>query len=144
LAQSRERLRQALQQVSTSSADVGVTGADGFLGGLLDSLPTTPGASLLGDVLAAWWRKQPLLVALPLVMETANALVQPVARRHPYRLVLGAAAAGGLLVLARPWRWISTPALVAALLPQIVSKAMQHLPPKPRVATALDRHESHP
>jgi hypothetical protein len=69
-------------------------------------------------------------------------LMQPVARRHPYKLVLGAAAAGGLLVLLRPWRWMSTRALAAGLLPQIMAAAMQRLSPKPCAASARDRHDS--
>ncbi len=115
LAQSREHLRQALQEISTSSSDGDGSGTD----------------SLLSDVLANWWRKQPLRLVLQLAPEAAKALMQPVARRHPYKLVLGAAAAGGLLVLLRPWGWISTRALAAGLLPQIMSVVMQRLSPKP-------------
>ncbi|MDR3368990.1 hypothetical protein [Rhodoferax sp.] len=126
LAQSRESLHQAMQQISRNLEDADGTEAD----------------SLLSDILSAWWRKQPLRVALPLAMETAKVLVQPVARRHPYTLVLGAAAVGGLLVLVRPWRWISVPALTAGLLPQIMSIAKQRLQPRSHVASARDRHDS--
>jgi hypothetical protein len=115
LAQSREHLRQALQQVSISSSDGDGSGTDG----------------LLSDVLANWWGKQPLRLVLQLALEAAKVLMQPVARRHPYKLVLGAAAAGGLLVLLRPWRWTSTRALAAGLLPQIMS-----------LVIARDRHDS--
>lgn len=122
LAQSRERLRQAMQQVSLDSSD-----ADGSGTG-----------SLLNDVLANWWHKQPLRLVLQLPLEAAKALMQPVASRHPYKLVLGAAAAGGLLVLARPWRWMSTRALAAGLVPQILSLAMQRPTPKTGRASARD------
>jgi hypothetical protein len=121
LAQSREHLRQAMQEASTRSTDADSAGADSLLGSLLDSLQTTPGGSLLGDVLATWWRKQPLGGVMQLIQEAAKVLMQPVARRHPYKLVLGAAAVGGLLVLLRPWRWTSTRALATGLLPQIMS-----------------------
>jgi len=114
LAQSRERLRQAMQQDSISSSDGDGSGTD----------------SLLSDVLVNWWGKQPLRLALQLTLEAAKVLMQPVARRHPYKLVLGAAAVGGLLVLLRPWGWISTRALAAGLLPQIMSVVMQRLSPK--------------
>ncbi len=130
LAQSRERLRQAIKQEYGSRASG--EGTDHFLTSLLGNLQTAPGASLVGGVLQAWWRKQPLRVALLLAGETATVLVQPVARRHPYALVLGAAAAGGLMVLVRPWRWISTPALMAGLLPQVMTEIMGHLRPLPR------------
>lgn len=128
LAASRERLRQALQQVNTGDS----TGdkPESLLGGLINHLQTGAGAGLMMDVLQAWWQKQPIRVALLLATQTTKVLVQPIARRHPYALVLAAAAAGGLLVLARPWRWISTPTLLAGLLPQLLSEVMKHLPSK--------------
>jgi hypothetical protein len=129
LAASRERLRQALQQVNTGNNNTGDK-PESLLGGLIGHLQTGAGAGLMIDVLQAWWQKQPLRVALLLATETTKVLVQPIARRHPYALVLAAAAAGGLLMLARPWRWISTPALLAGLLPQLLSEVMKHLPHK--------------
>lgn len=131
LAQSRERLRQALQQVSTGATEASGAGADTFLGGLLGSLQAMSGDNMLADVLATWWRKQPLRVGYLVACETTNILVQPYARRHPYRLVLGAAVAGGLLALVRPWRWFSVPALMASLLPHIMANSIQPLPLKP-------------
>lgn len=123
LAQSRECLRHAMQQGSARSDDPGKPGSDSFLNDIFDSLVKTPsGADLVGDVLSAWWGKQPLRTDLTVAMEVTKLLVQPVARRHPYTLVLGAAAVGGLLVLVRPWRWISMPTLLGRLLPQLRSK----------------------
>lgn len=129
LAASRERLRQAMQQV-TSSNTPGGANPESLLGGLLGHLQTGPGAGLVVDVLQAWWQKQPMRVALLLALETTKVLVQPIARRHPYALVLAAAAVGGLTVVLRPWRWISTPALLAGLMPQILSEIMKHVGPK--------------
>jgi hypothetical protein len=77
-----------------------------------------------------------------LAAQAATVLVQPIARRHPYALVLGAAVAGGLLMLARPWRWISTPALLAGLLPQIMAEAMKHLASKPGSAASKDQENA--
>jgi hypothetical protein len=128
LAASRERLRHAMQQVGSS--DNTDANPESLLGGLLGHLQTAPGAGLVVDVLQAWWQKQPMRVALLLALETTKVLVQPIARKHPYALVLSAAAVGGLTVLLRPWRWISTPALLAGLMPQILSEAMKHLSPK--------------
>lgn len=113
LAQSREHLRRAMQEVSLSSTDGDGSGTD----------------SLLSDVLATWWGKHPLRLVLQLALEAAKVLMQPVARRHPYKLVLAAAAAGGLLVLLQPWRWTSSRALVSGLLPQIIAMAMRRLSP---------------
>lgn len=130
LAASRERLRQAMQQSPHTGASPG-NNPESLLGGLLGHLQTSPGLGLVVDVLQAWWQKQPIRVALLLASETTKVLVQPVAQRHPYALVLAAAAVGGLTVMLRPWRWISTPALLAGLMPQILSEIMKHLSPKP-------------
>lgn len=51
-----------------------------------------------------WWRRQPWHDAAVLVAETGNATLTPVIRRHPLAAVGIAAAAGGALVIARPWR----------------------------------------
>jgi hypothetical protein len=48
-------------------------------------------------------------------------VLQPVAQTHPYGLVLGSAVAGAVLVRLRPWRWWPASALLAGLLPQVVS-----------------------
>jgi hypothetical protein len=125
-------LRHALQQVGTGSAEAGGERADNFLGGLLDSLEASPETGLVGNVLATWWRNQPLRMAWLLAMETTKLLLQPIASRHPYALVLGAAAAGGLLVRLRPWRWISMPSLMAGLWPQVMAESIKRLPRTPR------------
>jgi len=130
LATSRERLRQALQQTRHTGASTD-SNPESLLGGLLGHLKTGPGLGLVVDVLQAWWQKQPLRVALLLASEATKLLVQPIARRHPYTLVLAAAAVGGLTVVLRPWRWISTPALLAGLMPQVLSEVMKLLDPKP-------------
>lgn len=59
---------------------------------------------------------------------TADAVLEPVAQRHPWRLVLGAAALGGLLAWSRPWRWVVVPALFAGLVPQLLSAALRAPP----------------
>lgn len=56
----------------------------------------------------------------------AKATVAPMAQKHPWGLVASAFVVGGALVLMRPWRWVSGPALVARLLP---------LPPPPLTTT---------
>ena len=72
--------------------------------------------------------QHPLRVASQLAVETTSALVQPLAKRNPLGLVLGALVVGGILVWARPWRWLLKPALFAGLWSQLLSKGIAHLP----------------
>ena len=51
----------------------------------------------------------------------ATVVLQPTARRHPYGLVALAFAAGGLLALSRPGRWLPMKALGGALLAPLLS-----------------------
>lgn len=59
-----------------------------------------------------WWQRHPLHAAGQL----AHPLLQGYASRHPAKLVAGAAAAGSVLALTRPWRLLSGTALLALLL----------------------------
>jgi hypothetical protein len=104
----------------------------------LAKMKAIPGANLLVDIFQNWWAKQPLHSALTQVAEAVKVVLQPIAQRHPYRLVLGAAVAGGLLVLARPWRWISAPALAAGLLPALVAELMKFMPDQARATPSTD------
>jgi hypothetical protein len=62
----------------------------------------------------------PLQTALHATAASAGLVLQPVARAHPYRLVIGAAVVGALLARTRPWRWLSASAVLAGLMPQLV------------------------
>ena len=81
----------------------------------------------------------PLHLAGRMATDALNHAVQPVAQRNPLSLVLGAAVAGGVLAWSRPWRWILTPALLATLLPPLLSRALGTSPALPwmKLLTAL-------
>ncbi len=94
----------------------------------LDRMRTLP---ILEDVLASlrhWWSAHPLRPVGLVAGEAAGAVMRPVALRHPYALVLGAAVAGGVLAWARPWRWLLRSTLFAGLVPQLASRVASSLP----------------
>lgn len=80
------------------------------------------------DALKDWWAAHPLHVAGVVAADAAKTLIRPVAQRHPMALVAAALLLGGVLVWAKPWRGILKPALLAGLLPQLLSKAMAVVP----------------
>jgi hypothetical protein len=122
LIQSREQLFQALYQFSSPTDSHCSENSEMLTSGLIATFKRTPGN---------WWARQPLRMVLTLASESATAVLKPVAQRHPYGLVTGAAAAGALLVLVRPWRWDCTSALLAEVLPKLMSGAMASMAPPP-------------
>jgi hypothetical protein len=141
LSESRERLRLALSEVNARPDGTNIPHGHAFPDWLI-SLKNLPGASLLLDVLQCWWIRQPFRVTLLLAAQGAKAVLQPMAQRHPYGLLIGAATLGGLLMLVRPWRWISASALWAGILPQLLSAAMQHM--QSQTATTERSHDDAP
>ncbi len=123
LARSRERLRQALLATAPGSPGAGPAGPD-----WLDGLKVLPGFDLVLVALRAWWSQQPLHQAGLKIAEAAKAALLPVAQRAPVSLALGAAAAGGLLVWLRPWRWLPVAALIGAMTPKLLGKIATGLP----------------
>jgi hypothetical protein len=78
-------------------------------------LKSVPGLGLAVEVARAWWARHPYRLAAIMVGDVAKTVVMPSAQRHPLALVAGAFLAGGLLAWSRPWRWLPTSALTAAL-----------------------------
>ena len=129
LIESRARLRHALQGADTASGD-GVPG-QGFgpatprpAGGWLGRVAGLPLTRLVLDALAGRWRRHPWRTAALVADDLARAVLQPVALRHPWRLVFISAVAGGLLVFSRPARWLPRPALLIRLAPQLLAQAL--------------------
>lgn len=115
LAQSRSRLHQAVTMAAPHEKPL-----------------TAPGLAtgLAKSAIHQWWTHHPLRLVSDVTLDAARAVVQPVAQRHPVVLVAGAAVVGALLVWSQPWRWLLTPALVAGLLPKVISHALNSAPPR--------------
>lgn len=124
LSVSRARLRQALCQnmpaAPGAAANPGVGASPSVL---LDGLKSILGANILFDALVDWWKVHPLRAVGLLAVDAAKSVLQPVAQRHPLGLMLGSFLAGAVLARIRPWRLIPTPALLAGLLPPVLSAA---------------------
>ncbi|MBL0730876.1 hypothetical protein [Piscinibacter sp. HJYY11] len=124
LALSRERLRGALQELSPPRHD----GDDGGPSVLMTALMAIPGVNTVVESVRNWWSQHPLHLATLVAGNTARSAVEPVARRSPFGLILVAAAIGGLLYWVKPWRGLLKPALLAGMVPHLVSRVMDHVP----------------
>lgn len=126
---SRQRLQNALRDAHAPADSTQRASTDPSAQAWLGSLKQVPGAALLLELAAQWWTKHPLNLASRLVGDAANAAVKPVAERHPFALVAGAAVVGGVLGWSRPWRWIMKSAVVAGLLPGMLPRVLPSILP---------------
>lgn len=124
LALSRARLRGALQELSPPRND----GDEGGPSVLMTALLAIPGVSTVVEAVRNWWSQHPLHLATLVAGNTARSAVDPVARRSPFGLILAAAAIGALLYWVKPWRGLLKPALLAGMVPHLVSRVMDHVP----------------
>jgi hypothetical protein len=126
LAQSRERLRQAIHGTTPAANRSPLVAARWWV-----QLKAQPAASIIVDAVQAWWALHPLNATVRAISNTTLDAVRPVARRHPLPAVLSAFMLGALLAWSRPRRWALKPALFAGLLPQVLSSWMLHTQPQP-------------
>lgn len=127
LDESRARLRQAML-ASTQPAPSSSRPKSGTMAAWLDGVKTSPGVSILREAASSWWMRHPLSLATRVGADAVNAVIQPIALRNPLGLVLGALVLGAAVAWTRPWRWLLKPALLAGLLPQVISKVITHAP----------------
>ncbi|BDT66617.1 hypothetical protein os1_07800 [Comamonadaceae bacterium OS-1] len=140
LENSRALLRQAMQGKTKKTSSGGTRRpAPAWLA----DLKSIPVITVLVEAVSSWWMQHPLRVASQLAAETTLAVVQPLARRNPLGLALGALALGALLAWTRPWRWVLKPALFAGLTSQLLSRGIANLPLKSWLA-ALGAATSQP
>lgn len=130
--ESRDRLRGALQVIAKPPPRASHGASSSLLGATatawLDSFKSAPGVSIIVEAISSWWMRHPLRLASMVATDAARAVIQPVAQKNPVMLVLGALLVGGLVAWSRPWRWIAKPALLAGLLPQVLSKVVANAP----------------
>ncbi|MES2958892.1 MAG: hypothetical protein V4792_11925 [Pseudomonadota bacterium] len=123
LSLSRERLRHALAGTSDTTTEAGATPR--AHPAWWHSLRSLPGAGVLIEAAEQWWARHPMRVTTMVALNAAQAVVQPLAKKHPLGLVTAAFVVGGLLGWRRPRNWILKPALLAGLLPQLLIASLK-------------------
>lgn len=90
-----------------------------WLKALSDAMSDRPLVAIAMRWLRSWWHNHPWRTLADLSGEVLHEVVTPVARKHPWMLLGGAALAGVAIASLRPWRWISGGALLTGLLPPL-------------------------
>jgi hypothetical protein len=124
LVLSRQRLRVALHELAPPDE----TGEPEEPSVLMTALMAIPGVQTLVESVRGWWAQHPLHLATLVAGNTARSAMKPIARRNPFGLMLAAAAVGGLLYWIKPWRGLLRPALLAGIVPHLVSRIMAQVP----------------
>jgi hypothetical protein len=112
--------------------------------------PSQPAPARLSTVLigalASAWLRRPAQAPVQVGLAVLEGALSPLARRHPWALIATAAGVGAALGLARPWRWLLRPALLAGLVTPLVSQlALRCLrPPSTRADGAVERDVAPP
>lgn len=145
---SRARLRHAMQPPPTLPDKAAATGPLAWLQRLKDQ----PGIAVIIDALQSWWSGHPMRPLIQMASAATHAVARPIASRNPVALVVAAGVIGIVLAWSRPWRWALKPALLAGLMPQLLSRVVAHLPleswlaafgspaPEPRTSTEPRRN----
>ena len=119
LAASRARLRRALlpDEGQHDDGDGDEVGGPGAVPGRtarrwralwrlwMRGSPLAPVLVVVGQAVSSWWRRHPWHDTVTVASVVGRESALPLIRQHPLAAVGLGAAAGALLVAARPWRW---------------------------------------
>ena len=147
LAESREHMRRLMLEKTARHRAAPASGhaEPSFAAPLFEKLRSLAGVDVILDTIHHWWAHHPYRAAALVAGDAARTAAIPVAERHPLALVGVAALIGAVLVRLRPWRWLLRRALIAGLLPRLVSRAVASVPVEAWVsglsAFARTRHE---
>lgn len=125
---SRQRLLAAMTPPPAPVASPGVSHDHNVLHTFAERVKAMPTMAAIIESVESWWARHPLRPLGTVAGEASRAVAAPIAARHPFYLVLGAAVAGAALVRVRPWRWLFGSALFAGLLPQLATRVVASLP----------------
>ena len=109
-----------------SAVDPDIPLEPGWLSILADSLMDLPAATIAVRWIKRWWRHHPWRATADFASVAGRELTRPLASKHPWLFLSGAAVMGALLVQLKPWRWVSRKTLLAGLLPSVTVTSILH------------------
>ena len=132
LESSRAQVRSALMVIAHPPPTAKAAGLGRKLTSLLNRVP---GSALVLDTAKSWWLDHRHTAQT--VGRASQALVRPIAKRHPAGLVGSALAAGAVVVLLRPWRLLLRPKILMGAASLIAAQAVKRRSPTSWVQMAV-------
>jgi len=124
LSRSRQMMRDQMLDLKASRAQA-QTSESTPQGALLDTLTALPVLGPLVESAVTWWAEHPLRAVADLFGRPDPTADESLTQRHPWAMLLGAAAIGALLMWTRPWRFaLLRRAVCASLLPRMVTQLL--------------------
>lgn len=129
LEKSRRLMRTQLLQLNLSASQAQAKNQhSGHAGAILTALTALPVMGPLLKDVVRWWEDHPLRALADLFARPAASTTEPLTQRHPWAMLIGAAAAGALLMWARPWRFsFLRRAVYGGLLPQVMTSLLSRV-----------------
>jgi len=129
LEKSRRLMREQMFELNSGSAQVKSQG-HGTPSNWWVALSAIPVLGPLISDAASWWADHPLRAVADLfVRPGTSSASKPLTQRHPWAMLIGAAAVGALVMWTRPWRFaLLRRAVYSGLLPQVVSSVLARVP----------------
>jgi hypothetical protein len=91
----------------------------------LIATPSSP-----AEAVNQWLSEHPIKLASEALGDVTKSVVSPIAQRNPILFVATSLVVGGVLVWSRPWNWLLKPAIIAGLVPKLLSKVIAYAPKK--------------
>ena len=126
LAGSREHLREVLHGLAHPAKKPPLSlkqGVAGLADQLADRARALPGAKLVIDKVEHAWQRHPARPAVETTLARYRPALERKAREQPGALLSVAFGTGALLWLARPWRLLLRPKVIAKVVPAVVKQA---------------------
>ncbi len=124
LSRSRQTMRDQMFDLKASRAQAQASESRPQ-SALLATLTALPVLGPLVESAVTWWAEHPLRAVAELFSRPDSSADEPLTQRHPWAMLLGAAAIGALLMWTRPWRLaLLRRAVYASLLPQVVTQLL--------------------
>ena len=123
LEASRARMRSALMAIAHPPKRP----SSGWVDKLTGMVEDIPGVALMVDTAKSWWHEH--RDTAQTAGQASQAMVTPIAQRHPESLLGAAAALGTLVVLLRPWRLLFRRNVLFGAASLVASQAMRSRSP---------------